>query len=208
MKKLVFLIGLVSITMEGTLKAGDTNIASRKSSAFNNATSKRSQETSSEKFGNTLNLAAGIGYYRYVGHSMPVLHVNYELQAARNFTLAPFITFYSYRNYYYWGNPKYPYRNYTYRETVIPIGVKGSYYFDQLLTAGSKWDFYLGASLGFAVRKIVWESGYYGETVIESGSSGLYLDGHLGTEYHLSQKAGLFLDLSSGISTLGFAFHF
>jgi hypothetical protein len=173
------------------------------------ATNLSAQEApSSETYGNTLNLGVGIGYYGYVGHSMPVLHADYELDVAHNFTLAPFITVFSYQNYYYWGNPNYPYKNYSYRQTVIPIGVKGSYYFDELLNAGSRWDFYLGASLGFAIRKTTWETGYYGETTAVSHSaSGLYLDGHIGTEFHMNNKAGLFLDLSSGISTFGLALH-
>lgn len=165
-------------------------------------------QTSSESYGNTLNIGVGIGYYGYVGHTMPVLHADYEFNVARNFTLAPFVTVYSYRNYYYWGNPNNPPRNYYYRQTVIPVGVKGTYYFDNLLHANSDWDFYLGASLGFAIRKTVWESGYYGETtVIEHSSSGLYLDGHIGTEYHINDNIGLFLDLSTGISTFGLAVH-
>ncbi len=163
----------------------------------------------SESYGNTLNIGLGIGYYGYVGHSIPVIHADYEFNVARNFTLAPFVTIYSYQDYYYWGNPNYPYRNYSYRETVVPVGVKGSYYFDQLLHAGSKWDFYLAASLGFAIHRTTWETGYYGETtVVDHSSSGLYLDGHIGTEYHLNQKVGLFLDLSTGISTFGLAVHF
>ena len=166
------------------------------------------QETiSGEKYGKTLNAGVGVGYYGYIGHAAPVLHANYEFDVAKNFTLAPFITYYSYNNYYYWGNHNYPYRNYSYRTTVIPVGVTGTYYFDQLLKAGSKWDFYLAGSLGFAYRKTTWESGYYGETVVRNGSSGLYLDAHIGTEYHLSKRAGLFLDLSSGISTAGLAIH-
>ncbi len=160
-----------------------------------------------EKFGNTLNLGVGIGYYGYIGHTTPVVHADYEFDVAKNFTLAPFITYYSYQNYYYWGNKNYPYREYSYRQTSIPIGVKGSYYFDQFLKAGSKWDFYLGGSLGFAIRKTTWENGYYGETAVQRGSSGLYFDGHIGTEYHMGKKAGLFLDLSSGISTFGLALH-
>jgi hypothetical protein len=165
------------------------------------------QASASEKYGNTLNLGVGLGYYGYVGHSMPVLHADFEIDIAKNFTLAPFITYYRYQNYYYWGDPHHDYRNYYYRQTVIPVGVKGSYYFDQILNAGSRWDFYLGASLGVAVRTSTWENGYYGDTHIEHGSSGLYLDGHIGTEYHINHKAGLFLDLSSGISTFGIAVH-
>lgn len=161
----------------------------------------------SEKYGKTLNLGAGIGYYGYIGRSTPVLHLDFEFDVAKNLTLAPFITYYSYQRYQYWGNPKYPYRDYSYRQTVIPIGIKGTYYFDQILKAGSKWDFYLAGSLGFAYRTTVWENGYYGETYIDHGSSGLYLDGHIGAEYHLNKPLGLFLDISSGISTFGLAIH-
>jgi hypothetical protein len=165
------------------------------------------ETTSGERYGHSLNLGAGIGYYGYSGLTLPVVHINYEFDVAKNFTLAPFITYYSYHSNYYWGNKNYPYRDYSYTRTAIPIGVKGTYYFDQLLNANSKWDFYLGASLGFVIRKTVWEDGYYGETNVQRGASGLYLDGHIGTEYHLNRKFGLFLDLSSAISTFGLAIH-
>ncbi len=172
-------------------------------------TNSSAQEISTpEKYGKTLNLGAGAGYYGYVGQAMPVVHADFEFDVARNFTLAPFITYYSYQRSYYWGNPKYPYRDYSYRQTVIPVGVKGSYYFDQLLRAGAKWDFYAAGSLGFAIRNTTWEDGYYGETSVQHGASGLYIDAHAGAEYHFSQKAGVFLDLSSGISTFGLALHF
>jgi hypothetical protein len=160
-----------------------------------------------EKYGNTVNLGIGLGYYSYVGHSMPVLHADYEFDVAKNLTIAPFVSFYTYENYYYWGGPHYPYRNYVYRTTVIPIGAKATYYFDQLLKANSKWDFYLAASLGIAFRKTTWENGYYGETAIEHSTSGLYIDGHIGAEYHMNNKLGLYLDLSTGMSTLGLAIH-
>lgn len=76
-----------------------------------------------EKFGNILNLGLGIGYYGYVGYTMPELHGDFEFAVAKNFTLAPFFAIYSYQNGYYWGNKNYPYRNYSYRQTVIPFGV-------------------------------------------------------------------------------------
>jgi hypothetical protein len=160
-----------------------------------------------EKYGNTLNFGVGIGYNGYASHSMPVLHFDYEFDVAKNFTLAPFVTFYTYQQTNYWGNPVKPYRNYRYTQTVIPIGVKGTYYFDDLLKAGAKWDFYLAGSLGVAIRKTTWENGYYGQTAIDNGTTGLYLDAHLGAEYHISRKIGLFIDLSTGISTIGLAVH-
>jgi hypothetical protein len=161
-----------------------------------------------EKYGKTLNAGLGIGYNGYMGQSTPVLHADFEFDVARNLTLAPFITYYSYQNYHYWGGPGSPYRDYSYRQTVIPIGVKCTYYFDELLKAGAKWDFYLAGSLGFAIRSTTWENGYYGETSVQNGPGVLYLDVHIGSEYHMNKKLGLFLDLSTGFSTFGLAVHF
>ena len=165
--------------------------------------------SSSERYDHTLNLGLGIGYYGYIGHSLPVFNINYELNVAKDFTLAPFITFYSYSNSYYWGNgnKNYPYKYYTYRETVIPIGVKGTYYFDNILKANSKWDFYLAASLGFIIRSVTWDNDYYGDQYAYHRSSGVFLDFHIGSEYHFNERLGMFLDLSTGVSTIGLAIH-
>lgn len=174
----------------------------------------KAQETpAAEKYGNTLNLGVGIGYHGYIGGSVPVAMVNYEFDIAKNFTIAPFIGVYSYQNYYYWGNPNKPswdasYRRYSYRVVVVPVGAKATYYFDQLFRAGSKWDFYASGSVGFNFRTVTWEDDYYGDRSVYQKHSPLYLNAHVGAEYHLSQKAGLFLDLSTGISTFGLAIHF
>jgi hypothetical protein len=153
-------------------------------------------------YGKTLNFGVGVGYYGHLDHSLPVLHFNYELDAAKNFTLAPFLSFYSYRHGW---NRKHDY--YYYRETVVPIGVKGTYYFDSLLGADPKWDFYLAGSLGFAIRSVRWHDDYVYDRDIYHRSTPLYLDLHVGTEYHINKKVGLFLDLSTGVSTVGLAFH-
>jgi hypothetical protein len=151
----------------------------------------------SERYGHTLNLGLGVGgyagYYGYVNQSVPVFHINYEFDVAQSFTLAPFATFFSYH------------RNY-YQETVIPIGVKGTYYFDQILGANQNWDFYLAGSLGFSLVHTSWDNGYYQDNTYQAANP-VFLDLHIGAEYHLSQKIGLFLDLSTGVSTIGLAFH-
>ncbi len=170
------------------------------------------QNKSSEKYGNTLNLGLGLGYYSYAGYSMPVLHADFEFDVARNFTLAPSISYYAYHSNYYWGNKNYPYRYYNYTQTVIPIGVKGTYYLDNALKLNSKWDLYLAGSLGVAIVRSTWDDGYYGDRNIYRNSyrstTPIYLDIHAGAEYHISQKAGIFLDLSTGVSTIGLAVHF
>ena len=161
-----------------------------------------------EKYGSTLNLGlGGGGYSKYAGRSLPVFNINYEVDMAKNFTLAPFLSFYTFSKSYYWGNNNYPYQYYSYHETVIPIGVKGTYYFDNLLNVNSKWDFYLAGSLGFAIVNSHWDNGYYGDKNYYHDPSSLFLDIHIGAEYHFTKRTGVFLDLSSGISTIGIAIH-
>ncbi len=168
--------------------------------AQNNAPNNKPQQKD-ESYGNTLNLGIGIGYY---GQSAPFFMASYEFNVARNFTLSPFIGISSYRSYddyYYGGN------HYYYHETIVPIGVKGTYYFDRLLNLNPKWDIYLAASLGYVFDNVVWDDGYYGDRSVANSVSNLYLAGHIGAEYHITRRTGLFLDLSTGISTFGLAFH-
>jgi len=175
MKKIAFIIALFLLTLSSGLSA-----------------------QSGEKFGGTLNLGVGIGgysgYYGYIGHNLPVLSANYEFDVARNFTLAPFLTFYSYTDE-------------NYREIVTPIGVKGTLYLDRVLHAGSHWDFYTAGSLGFALVSTTWDANYNGSRDYYSTVNPLYLDLHLGTEYHFNNHIGAFLDLSTGVSTVGIAIH-
>ncbi len=168
---------------------------------------------SQEKYGTTFNLGVGIGgysgYYRYIGAYVPVVHMDVEFDVAKNFTLAPFVNFYSYSNTYYLYNPQ---RAYIYKVNIIPVGVKGTYYFDNLLQAGPKWDFYLAGSLGFVLVHSSWSDPYYYSNGYYDGyyythGNGLYLDLHIGTEYHINNRVGLYLDLSNGLSTFGVAIH-
>jgi hypothetical protein len=179
MKKVIFTIAIALFTLSSGLSAQD-------------------KYQNSERFGGTLNLGIGIGgyagYYGYIGHTLPVFDVNYEFGVARNFTLAPFITLYSY------SDPNYS-------TIVTPIGVKGTYYFDQLLNAGPRWDFYGAGSLGFVLVNTTWNSYYTGSHNYYVAANPLFLDLHIGTEYHVSNKIGLFLDLSTGVSTIGIAIH-
>lgn len=169
-----------------------------------------------EKYGKTLNLGVGATFYGYVGRSSPVVMLNYEIDVVKNFTLAPSIGFFTYRNYYGWngphkGNPRHPhyYHRYSYRQTVVPIGIKGTYYFDDLLKANKKWDFYAAASLGFAIRTTRWEDDYYRDEYYDykTRQSSVYLDLHIGTEYHLNSTVGLFAEISTGMLLLGLAVH-
>jgi hypothetical protein len=159
------------------------------------------ENKSQETYGRTLNLGIGLGYYGYLGGSTPVLHANYELDVAKNFTLAPFISFYSYNSNSYWTGENY------YSVVVVPIGILGNFYFDQLFMINEKWDIYGGASLGFNIRSERWDTDYRGERVLRNKADPVYLDIHVGAEYHINNRIGIFLDLSSGVSTFGVALH-
>jgi hypothetical protein len=164
-----------------------------------------------EKYGNTFNMGIGAGgysgYYKYANRTLAVFNANYEFDIAPSLTLAPNISVYSYQNEYYWANGKNPGQYYTYRETVIPIGIKSAYYFDKLLKAGSRWDFYVGTSIGVSIVNARWESGYQGDKNYYKRANNLYVDMHIGAENHLSKNVGIYLDLSNGVSTFGIAFH-
>jgi hypothetical protein len=178
MKKLIFTIAIALLVMGTGLSA-------------------QIRFETSERYSG-LNLGLGIGgyagYYGYIGHTLPVLNVNYEFDVARNFTIAPFVTLYRY------SDPNYS-------TVVTPIGAKGTYYFDQLLHAGSRWDFYGAGSLGFALVNTTWDVNYNGSRNYYVAASPLFLDLHIGTEYHFTNHIGAFLDLSTGVSTIGIAIH-
>ncbi|MGD0711741.1 MAG: hypothetical protein ABR968_11265, partial [Bacteroidales bacterium] len=114
-------------------------------------------------------------------------------------------------NNYYWGieciQSIIPYKYYYYHETVIPAGLKGKFYFNRLLNTGSKWDLYIAGSVGIAMVNATWESDYQGERNHFHTNDPLFLDAHIGTEYHLDTKLGIFLDISDGVSTIGLSFH-
>lgn len=159
---------------------------------------------SQEKYGHTLNMGLGVGYYGYVGHPVPVFNLNYEFDVVKNLTLAPFISFYTYSNNYYYGKNGQYYYNY---QTVIPVGIKSAYYFDDLLNASDKWDFYAGTSLGFVIAASHWDASYPGDRNAYDGPGTLFIAAHIGAEYHFTPRIGGFLDLSTGVSTIGLAIH-
>lgn len=167
-----------------------SNLSAQNRSGHNN---------SSEGYGGAFNVGLGIGgysgYYGYIGHTLPVFSINYEFDVANSFTLAPFATFYSYHN-----------DSYYYHETVIPLGVKGTWYLDRVVNANSNWDFYLAGSLGFSLVNTRWDDGYERDHRYHTVDP-LFLDLHIGTEYHFNNRIGAFLDLSTGVSTIGLAFH-
>ncbi len=157
---------------------------------------------SQESFGKTANIGLGIGHRNIYRASFPIVHFNYEFDVAKNFTLAPFVTLIHYRYYNNWKGNKYKYNSWT-----IPVGLRGSYYFDELFNLDSKFDIYGGGSVGFNIFRGRWDDDDYDGPDYNTGFSQLYLDLNIGAEFHINEKLGLILDLSTGISTFGIAIH-
>lgn len=111
-----------------------------------------------ELHGSTLNLALGIG-----GRQLSVFHINYEFDVAPAVTLAPFVSFYDYSNF-------------------IPIGVKGSFYFDNMLQINSSWDLYVAGTLGLGIVSDEWDTQYYRDRYNFRGPNAIFIDFHLGAE--------------------------
>lgn len=94
------------------------------------------------------------------------------------------------------------------RQADRPIFGKKSFYESSIfLNAASAWDFYAAGSLGFAIVKSRRDDGYDGDVNYYNRGRSLFMDVHLGVEYHINDRLGAFLDLSSGVSTIGIAIH-
>ncbi len=145
---------------------------------------------SSSKPGNTLNLGVGLGYGKYRG--IPVM-ASYEIGIAPNLVIAPYIGF---------GMDRWRHNDHYHRAIYVPVGAMGRYYFDDLLGLNSSWDIYGGGSLGTTF----WSGDGYDDDHSWSGSTGLYLDAHIGARYHFNSSLGAYLDLSTGMSTIGVSF--
>ncbi len=173
-------------------------------SSFAQTNSGGNKAKASEDYGNTLNIGLGAGYYGYLqGHSAPFIFANYEFDISRGFTLAPFLGLSSSKGSDVHRSGSY----FNYHESVLPVGVKGTYYFDELLGLNKKWDVYAALSLGLVYDVVDWSESSGSGTTSTSTSGRFDAELHIGGEYHFNNRLGLFLDFSTGVSTLGVAVH-
>lgn len=167
---------------------------------------RKKERNGMEKFGSTINAGVGLAYFNFIGEAVPVGHINYEIDVEDNITIAPFITYFGHHEYAFPDQANPLFRHY-YRESVIPVGVTGYYYFDDMLGVNDNWDFYAGLSLGAQIMRKVWQDGYVGSSNVALNETKFYIDGHIGAEYHLGREIGFTLDISRGISMVGLAVH-
>ncbi len=94
------------------------------------------------------------------------------------------------------------------RWSVLTIGARGSYHFNELLNLDNdQIDLYAGLGLGY--RNISWN--YNGIGLGDGyGAGGILFLGHIGGKYYFQPNLGIFAELGSGFGTLqaGLAFKF
>lgn len=94
------------------------------------------------------------------------------------------------------------------RWSVLTIGARGSYHFNELLNLDTdQIDLYAGLGLGY--RNISWN--YNGSGLGNGyGSGGILFLGHIGGRYYLKPNLGIFAELGSsfGVLQAGVAFKF
>src|SRR3954471_24912932 len=96
----LFFISLVvySQPLHKTRKSGKTSESCTAciNPTFATSSAEDDDEDDFEEYGGAINIGFGMGYYSYIDGVFPMMYVDYEFDIARNFTLAPFISIYSY----------------------------------------------------------------------------------------------------------------
>lgn len=170
---------------------------------FQTSYAQEKNTTKHEKYGGVFNAGMGAGYFGAQLLPAPYFTANYEIQLAHNTTLAPFFGFASYR-----GDPEVISGVYYYhRATLLPFGVKGTYYIDKLLLAPPRWDFYVAGSIGYGYYRKVWDFGYSGPVGTVPGITPTFIQVHIGAEFHINKQTGLFFDAATGGSVIGICIH-
>ena len=163
----------------------------------------KGQENNTEPFGRSFNMGMGPGYFSTQILPAPFFTINYEYDVVNNLTVAPFVGFASYK-----GDARIiAARYYYYRATILPFGVKASYYLDLLLKLPCRWDVYIACSAGYTYINKKWDYGYPGNKTGIPGLREEYLQAHVGVEYHISRNTGLFVDVSTGVAVAGISLH-
>lgn len=135
--------------------------------------------TAQELHGSALNLGVGIG-----ARQAAVYHINFEFDVVPSVTIAPSASFYGYTKF-------------------VPIGLKASYYFDQVLNLLPEWDLYVAGTAAMGIVSDDWNNQTYRDMYRFRGANNLFFDVHIGTEYQVTPRAGMFIDLASNAATIG-----
>lgn len=95
------------------------------------------------------------------------------------------------------------------RWSVLTIGARGSYHFNELLDLDNdKLDLYAGLGLGY--RNVSFKVDGFGNVFANNYGGGVLFLGHIGGKYYFQPNMAIFAELGSGFGTLqaGVSFKF
>lgn len=168
----------------------------------------------------TKRLNVGFGYNYYAG--IPFI-VNYELsnrtlgmqedpleQYQLGLTFAPQFGFYRYTDWY--PSPLRSFSNYNYSVNNLFFGVKTHFYFDRVLKMPEALDLYFAMAPQIMIRRVTWDYDAGIPDIYKPnnrwlanrrGVNAFVLPIHIGAEYKLSKKFGVWGDIGTMMSTVG-----
>lgn len=145
-------------------------------------------------------LNLGIGVNSYYNGGIP-LSASFEVGVTDAISVGAGFDYLNYN--YRIGGAKYGF-------SILYIGARGSYHFNELLNLSiEELDLYGGASVGF--RSFNWKDNSPNSGLGGSYDNGVFLGIHVGARYYFKPSIGAFLEVGAGGSSnakLGVAFRF
>ncbi|MBO9675892.1 MAG: outer membrane beta-barrel protein [Sphingobacteriaceae bacterium] len=158
-------------------------------------------KSSFSKGDNLFNIGVGIGSPFFGSGYSSSLPVNPSISYERGVTDAI-----SVGGQVSYASSKYDGYNYTFKESAVYIGARGSYHFNELLNINPKFDLYGGASLGYVTVSIS-----DNQNNISGTASGLGFGLYAGGKYYIGSSTAIYSELgyqSLSLLNIGVAFKF
>ncbi|WP_234733720.1 hypothetical protein [Tellurirhabdus bombi] len=176
-----------STPAETTSPAAETKPVADKTSTpvGKTAYAKQSSPRASSSRNAYLNAGLGLGSYVYAG--IPI-GASFEVDIQDNISVGGSFDF---------ASSGYDYGRYTF----MYFGARGSYHLGELLNVDSKFDPYVGLSLGFRTARYKDTHGR-GYDYVNSYGNGLFFAGYIGSRYLFSEKLGAFAEVGYGVAAL------
>jgi hypothetical protein len=141
----------------------------------------------------TLNAGIGFGFSGLTGDAtIPPVSVGLQVGITDKFSVGGIVAYTgSSDKYSFYGS------SYEWKYSYIIIGARGEYHF---MEPSDKLDLYAGLTLGYNIVSVTTPSGTY--SGYSAAGSALFLGGHVGARYAVSNSWGGFAELGYGIGYL------
>jgi hypothetical protein len=143
----------------------------------------------------TLNAGIGIGFAGIEGSAtLPPISIGYQVGITNKISVGGIVC-YSGSSY----KAAFGASSYEWKYSYIVIGARGEYHF---MEPSDKLDLYAGLTLGYDIVSVTTPSGTLTGISYSAAGSGLFVGGHVGARYAVSNSWGGFAELGYGIGYL------